>query len=202
MSLDVGRAPRLAVSQRVDVIAGRNERRDALDQQLTAWLVEVGCLPLPVPNTLAGAVEGWLRAIAPSAALLSGGNDVGDVPERDRIEQALLDYARDRHLPVLGICRGMQMMGVWSGVTLAAVEGHVGTRHVLSGKLAGEVNSFHNFALAACPGNFDVLAQSADGAIEAIGHQTLPWQGWMWHPEREAVRAKADLNRARALFRG
>lgn len=47
--------------------------------------------------------------------LLSGGNDIGKIDERDKTERRLLDYASDRALPALGLCRGMQMMALWAG---------------------------------------------------------------------------------------
>jgi putative glutamine amidotransferase len=78
----------------------------------------------------------------------------------------------------------------------------VRTRHRLSGRITGEVNSYHEHVLADCPEGFAVLARSEDDAIEAIGHATLPWEGWMWHPEREAGFAPADLQRARMLLAG
>ena len=204
---------KVAVSQRVDVWADRGERRDALDQRLSRWLMAAGCIPVPVPNALSTPLmagqdeewQGWLRAVKPDAVLLSGGNDIGEAPERDNTEHRLLDYARDRALPALGICRGMQMMAVWAGGSLAPVSGHVRTRHRLQttanmGAWPDEVNSFHNFSLAECPGGFVVTARAEDGAIEAIRHETLPWEGWMWHPEREPQFGSADVMRFRALL--
>jgi putative glutamine amidotransferase len=41
---------------------------------------------------------------------------------------------------------------------------------------------------------------SQDGEIEAIEHTTLPWQGWMWHPEREAEFAASDQIRFKSLL--
>lgn len=195
----------LAVSQRVDVIAGRDERRDALDQNLARWLLAAGCLPAPVPNALAGVsdhdLEDWLAHIHPAAIVLSGGNDLGEAPERDATERRLLDWAASRRLPVLAICRGMQMMGVHAGGTLVEVHGHVRTRHRLDGDYDGmSVNSFHRFALADAPPGFRVLAQAEDGTIEAIQHNTLPWLGWMWHPEREAAFAPELLSALRNLL--
>ena len=197
---------KVAVSQRVDAYPDRGERRDALDQRLCQWLVEVGCIPVPVPNTLsAGEWQSWLHAVKPDAVLLSGGNDIGEAPERDNTERSLLAYARDRALPVLGICRGMQMMTVWAGGNLEPVSGHVRTRHRLqatanTGEWPDEVNSFHNFSLAECPGGFVVTARAEDGAIEAMRHATLPWEGWMWHPEREPQFNPTDVVRLRALL--
>lgn len=94
------------------------------------------------------------------------------------------------------------MMADWAGVDLHPVERHVRTRHRLSGEVSGEVNSYHNFSLANCPSEFKVLARSEDGEIEAIRHQSLAWEGWMWHPEREENFATRDLQRVKDLFGG
>lgn len=194
---------RILISQRVDILASRGERRDAADQRLSSFLGAIGALAFPVPNTLyaAGRLDTWLEAISPEGLVLSGGNDVGTQPDRDHTERALLVWATTRHLPVLGICRGMQMMGVAAGARLVRIEGHVRTRHTLSGTLAGgKVNSFHDYTLESCPEEYAVLATSEDGAIEAIRHRRLPFEGWMWHPERETPFSAQDLNRAREIF--
>jgi gamma-glutamyl-gamma-aminobutyrate hydrolase PuuD len=191
----------IAVSQRVDDISTHGERRDALDQRVTLFLREAGLGAVPVPNVMSPQdLAQWLSDINPSGIILSGGNDIGDSPERDMTERALLDHAQGRHLPLLGICRGMQMMGVWGGASLKPVQGHVRTRHMLRGEVTGNVNSYHGFALSDCPANFKVTARSEDGEIEAISHFTLRWQGWMWHPEREDPMAAADIQRVQALF--
>jgi gamma-glutamyl-gamma-aminobutyrate hydrolase PuuD len=191
---------RVAVSQRIDVHIQRQESRDALDQRLMAFLVSCGLTPVPVPNSLGGELPGWLASVRPQAVLLSGGNDLGECPDRDATEHALLQHAHDLRLPLLGICRGMQMMGQWGGVSLQSVQGHLRTRHQLSGMLTQQVNSYHQFALASCPQGYEVLACSGDGHIEAIRHLHLPWEGWMWHPEREPVFSQHDLRRGRKLL--
>lgn len=192
----------VAVSQRVDDYPRRGEIRDALDQRLIEWLHIAGYLPYPVPNVLLdlNALAAWLDVLQPDGIVLSGGNDLGQAGSRDRTEEALLNYAQQHHLPLLGICRGMQMMGVWTQADLKPVEGHVASRHMLSGECAGSVNSHHNYSLAACPSGFRVLALSEDGEIEAVQHLTLPWEGWMWHPEREDLFSGQDMQRLRSLF--
>ena len=192
----------VAVSQRVDILKGRDETRDALDQRLVMFIAASGNLVVPIPNTLqeTNNVRAWFTAIKPSAIVLSGGNSIGEVTTRDQTESRLLDYAHDNELPVLGICRGMQMMAHWAGTSLHSVEGHVQTRHQLTGQIITDVNSFHDFSLANCPYGFEVLANSEDGEIEAIRHLSLPWEGWMWHPEREENFSDQDLERFKGLM--
>ena len=196
----------VAISQRVDVFPDRKETRDALDQRLTDFLLVAGYLPVPVPNRLFGEgadrkiFEQWVARISPQAIVLSGGNDIGSCRSRDLTENGLLDYAKDNYLPVLGICRGMQMIGVHAGVGLRSVGGHVRTRHAIYGEIVRDANSYHNLALNTCPSSFNVLARSTDGEIEAIRHQILPWEGWMWHPERESTFEPDDIIRLRKLI--
>jgi gamma-glutamyl-gamma-aminobutyrate hydrolase PuuD len=192
----------VAISQRVDVFPDRDEVRDALDQRLTAFIASCGFIPMPVPNGLGIEIQEWLMILKPFAIVLSGGNDICERVERYDTEIALLTHAREYFLPVLGICRGMQMIAHWAGVGLHSVRGHVKTRHQLNGKISCEVNSYHNYSLSSCPSDFEVLARSEDGEIEAIKHLTLPWEGWMWHPERENCFSTDDIQRIRDLFSG
>ena len=204
----------MAITQRIDSVAGRAELRDALDQRLVQWLVHAGFLPVLVPNTLSAtghpsgqALESWLQVIQPGALILSGGNDIGEYPARDDTERYLLSWAETKRVPVLGICRGLQMMAVWAGVDLVKKEGHVGTRHQLvvharKDEWPANVNSYHNWGLASCPAGFEVAAKAEDGSIEAIKHVELPWEGWMWHPEREAPFSPQDIKRLKRLFSG
>jgi len=193
-------------------VPGRAELRDALDQRLVQWLVHAGGLPVIVPNTLSdgGVVDesvlaSWLRAVRPGALVLSGGNDIGEYPARDATERYLISWAETERIPLLGICRGMQMLAVWAGGELVKKKGHVGTRHplqtpALEGEWPASVNSYHNWALASCPAGFEVAAHAEDGSIEAIRHAELPWEGWMWHPEREMPPSAEDTRRLQALF--
>lgn len=193
---------RVAISLRIDVFPDRQETRDALDTRLVEFVIAGGGVPFLVPNGLTAnhLLPAWLDAVRPQAIVLSGGNDLGGCPQRDATEQHLLDHARHNHLPLLGICRGMQMMVHSAGGSIKERAGHVRVRHRLSGEIGHEVNSFHRFSPTAAPEGYRVLAQSEDGGIEAICHATLPWEGWMWHPEREAPFCLEDLQRMKALL--
>jgi N5-(cytidine 5'-diphosphoramidyl)-L-glutamine hydrolase len=205
----------VGVTQRVDKIESYDEYREALDQRLIDWIVQSGFIPVPIPNALVNitspngrqsTLSNWLNTVKIDSILLSGGNDIGDIDSRDLTEKYLLLWAEENRKPVLGICRGMQMIGVYFGSKLIEVGGHVRTRHQLQVKnsqtssLPKSVNSYHNLALDSCPDRFQVLAESEDGNIEAIKHKELSWEGWMWHPEREAQFNQIDQERFKKLM--
>jgi gamma-glutamyl-gamma-aminobutyrate hydrolase PuuD len=176
----------VAVTQRVVIDPPHSTRRDCLDQVWSKFLLACGLAPVPVPNSVEAALAicGQVDGI-----VLTGGNDLaeygGDAPERDATETALLDMAERRGLPVLGVCRGMQMILHRFGSPLHRVEGHVAPRQriLIDGRVA-DVNSFHNFAAKEVHPPLITWAVADDGVIKAVKHQQGRVFGMMWHPER------------------
>ena len=196
------------ISQRVDFIKERSEFRDTLDHRLTTLFADLGFVPIPVSNWFGDNLNNWLDAIGPRAVVISGGNNIGEYVCRDETEMQLLVYARKMQLPVFGICRGMQMMATFFGARLRKVGGHAGTHHPLiltelaSGPFPSDVNSYHDWEIYDCPSELKVIARSPDGCIEAISHATLPWEGVMWHPERDLSPESTIKDRISSLFIG
>jgi N5-(cytidine 5'-diphosphoramidyl)-L-glutamine hydrolase len=205
----------VGISQRIDKLDSHEEFRDALDQRLIEWVVETGFIPAPIPNSLVNMempmsaqslLYEWIEIMSIDALVLSGGNDIYTVQQRDLTENSLLFWAEKSKKPALGICRGMQMMGLYAGGELKEVAGHVRTEHQLhlvdnkSDIFPEPVNSYHNQALRECPDAFQLLAKSEDGNIEAMRHKELAWEAWMWHPEREENFSKSNQARFRELI--
>jgi gamma-glutamyl-gamma-aminobutyrate hydrolase PuuD len=192
---------RLGITQRVEHIVAYGERRDCLDQRWTKLAFHLGCIPIPLPNTTPQNVARLLDHLNLDAVILSGGNSIGKVdpsasdvaPERDAFELAMISEASRRELPILGICRGMQIINTKYGGRLSLVAGHVATAHELEVEeefrdlMPTPVNSYHNWAIG--PGDlspeFAPIAFDADQNIEAFQHQSKKLAGIMWHPERE-----------------
>lgn len=221
-----------------------HERADVLHAAYSDAVYAVGGLPVLLPP--AAATEGSEHVVARAsevlarvdALVLTGGADVdpgryGEVahPEtrswredRDAWEVALLSAADALALPVLGVCRGMQVMAVAAGGTL---EQHVpdrvgGSAHspgadafgpvevvtVPGTRVAGllgrsaAVRCHHHQGVAVHPG-FVVSAVAPDATVEAIERPGDRFcVGVQWHPETAAdVGLLAGLVRAAAAYR-
>jgi putative glutamine amidotransferase len=178
---------KIAISMRVETNQRREERADVIDQRLISFIAKLGLEPIPIPN-LGMDVPEWLSTVAPEGIVLSGGNDLcivgGDAPERDAGEVGILEWASSRHLPVLGICRGMQMIATVNGAKLDRRANHAGVEHDIHGTLSGRVLSHHLWCIPSPPKTFEVLAYADDGSVEAIASTDHRILGIMWHPER------------------
>ena len=194
------------------VVSAQGETRDALARDWPVLLERLGrrdgYLPdwVMLPN-IGRDVVGLACRLGLRGLLLTGGDDFGLTPDRDETEAALLDWARDENLPVLGICRGAQWLARQAGMELVPLsrERHVAARHAVvwqtpdvcssfwRGVLPREgteiVNSWHCWGIGqALPSTLRAVAVCPDdGSVEAFCHVSLPWLGLVWHPERESA---------------
>ena len=93
------------------------------------------------------------------------------------------------------------MLAKFYGSELIKIDGHVNVKHKIIGEINTEVNSFHNLALSRIPDEFELLAKSYDGVIEAIVCKSKKMEGWMWHPERDHIFNPIFIKRIKTLFK-
>lgn len=140
-------------------------------------------------------------------------NESRHLPVADAAQIALVHAALERGLPLLGICRGLQIVNVALGGTLVQDLGeecgHVNrgvpipqvlTTHTvqpepgsriadLLGTAPVEVRSAHHQAVDALGARLVATALSHDGHVEAIEHRDAPVLAVQWHPEDVAAPA-------------
>jgi len=197
------------ITQRVDTIDHYHETRDALDQKWTAFLETVELYPIIVPNK-AELLRYYLNENIAGIVLSGGSSTVkygGNSIERDTLEERLLNWAIEIEKPVLGVCRGCQVILDYFHIPLIKVNAHVAISHdvnIQAGKYFSSgrkiVNSFHTLSTKVCKAPLKIQAISADGCVEAVEHETLPIIGLMWHPERHSPFEDNDLKIVNALF--
>ncbi len=201
----------------------RSAERQGVNSKYVSAVLSAGAIPLILPPDIGAArAMGVLDGI--DALLLTGGEDVdpswygaaaipalGDVDrERDLFELALFAGARQRGMPILGICRGIQLINVALGGTLwqdlpterpstiahdrsdargvrthsIALEGGCRLASILSAT-SMDVNSFHHQGIRELAPPLRASAWAGDGLIEAV--EASSEESWLlavqWHPE-------------------
>jgi putative glutamine amidotransferase len=215
-----------------------DQRADVLPAQYAEAVVACGGVPLLLPPVdVMGAAEAVVRRL--DGLVVSGGADVdpatydaaphprtaGWRPDRDAWELALLTAAEAVALPVLGVCRGMQLMAVHAGghldqhtPDLVGHEAHspggdafgaIAVSTAAGSRLAAlvgpslEVNCHHHQSVSEHPG-YVATAHAEDGTLEAMEAESAErfCVGVQWHPETAAdVGLLAGLVRAAAAYR-
>jgi N5-(cytidine 5'-diphosphoramidyl)-L-glutamine hydrolase len=196
----------VAVTQRVMKHQGYNEKWDALDQKWADFLQQCGIIPLIIPNRLPTA-RALLDRIPIDGVLLTGGNDIpsagGDVQERDQVELHLLETAITGKIPLLGVCRGMQMIQNHFGIELIRIDGHVKPLQTITvNGVPEQLNSYHNYGTKNSNQILKVWARSEDGVVKAVRHSDYKLEGIMWHPERNSPFSQRDIERISIFFKG
>ena len=197
----------------------------------TEAVTRAGGTPVIIPVAAAESAADYIRLV--DALVLTGGQDVSpclydeepDIligatsPERDASEKALLEEALKQGKPILGICRGLQLINVVLGGTLyqdLATQANITVQHVQKSQPHSAthsirieadthlakcmadgvlVNSIHHQGIKALGQGLKVAAWSSDGVIEAIesseGSQIVAVQ---WHPEELSRDSQENLS--------
>ncbi len=187
--------PIIGISLRVTNADKYAEKRDSLSHDWPLLFEQLGFFPLFIPNTLSD-ISAFLDEMKVSGLILSGGDNVGDEPLRDKTEKIIIDYAMSHSIPLIGICRGMQVINSFFGGKVRILDNstHVNKSHLLNFKNhillktdSIEVNSFHHNVIdpTNLGKNLSPFAISKiDNTIEGFFHNELQIFGVMWHPER------------------
>jgi microsomal dipeptidase-like Zn-dependent dipeptidase/gamma-glutamyl-gamma-aminobutyrate hydrolase PuuD len=203
-----------------------NDAQSQLNQVYYTSIVKAGGVPYIIPPFDVLAEGGWTDDILDSldGIVFSGGGDVNPLyfneqpipdlhavaTERDEMELLLVRRSADKQIPILGICRGIQVMNVAFGGTVLqdiyAQGDNVWIKHSqnaprfasshtvslepgsliarIYGKQELAVNSFHHQAVGQLAPGFKVTATSPDGVIEAMeSTEYKSVLGVQWHPE-------------------
>ena len=205
---------RVGLTQRVSVVEKYGERRDCLDQAWASLTQHLGCTPIPLFNRI-DDVGRYLESIGVDALILTGGNDphwlegaVNPAPERDAFETSALEHCMDNEIPVVGVCRGMQMINAYFGGSMEKVKDHVAFHHRVTFSegefLPVTVNSYHNYGISRknTGDGLRVLGTADDGTVELFSHEDLSVHGIMWHPERESPSRDTDILLLRTILTG
>ena len=208
-------------------------KRAYVNKDYVDAVIRAGGVPLIIPfSTDKEVIISQAQLI--DGLILSGGHDINPYnygqepsqkigetfPERDTYEMILLEESK-RNIPILGICRGFQLINVAAGGTLyqdlSLIPGNI-LKHnqvsnptlkthkveikensVISSIFGKEtmVNSFHHQVIDKVANDFIVVAKASDGVVEAIEHKTYKFLvAVQWHPEMLAV----NCEKARELF--
>jgi len=185
-------------------------------------ILRAGGIPLMLPFVEEESVARAQMSLI-DGLLLSGGIDVNPLvygeephpqlgpiyPKRDTHELHLVKIAQETNKPILGICRGLQLLNAAFGGTLyqdiphmtntdiqhaQKVQKHISTHTVdlkpgtilqqIFGSTSLLTNSLHHQAIKQLASVFTVNAQTKDGLIEGIENQANPFiLAVQWHPE-------------------
>ncbi len=206
---------KIAISQRLIENNSYYEIRDELDIRWAALFRELDYLPILLPTNY--NFEKYFELIDINGIILSGGNDLGYLvndelsKKRDIFEKSIIKFAIKECIPMLGVCRGMQIIAdYFNNDDLEKVDGHVGTSHriVVSDKSKFReylkkldfVNSYHNYGIKKIPDGFILSAKSDDGIIEAMENKEHNIFCQMWHSERQTPFKENELMIIKKLF--
>lgn len=192
-----------------------------VESDMLKFLSKRDVFPIMIPNVEDGILESYLSKM--DGFVLQGGADLspltyGEEPlnekwrgdrKRDLYEVKILDHAKKHKKPLLGICRGMQMLNVYYGGSLyqdLETQNAVSVPHrdqemydtlnhqveIIKGSFLEkiyqknkiQVNSVHHQGVKKIAKELIPQAiDSKDDLVEALAHRELPHWGVQWHPE-------------------
>lgn len=160
---------------------------DSLEHNYIEYFEKLGYKLVIVPNRTKN-LKSYLENIYGIILTGGGSTPLKKLSIRDKIEIDLIKNSIKNKIPLLGICRGMQMINYYFGGKLKKIKKHVKINHEIyfKKKKIAKVNSYHNEAILKknIHKDLEIIAETKDNVIEAIKHKKHKILGIMWHPER------------------
>lgn len=208
-------------------------RRSYVNEDYVKSVIKNGGIPYIIPmNNNVEVVKEQINNV--DGLILSGGHDVtpryynqepyknlgGILPERDEFDFKLVEFAKEKNIPILGVCRGCQILNVYYGGSLyqdLSLKNGANIKHnqvnfpsmtthsvdLVDGTRLKElfkeesimVNSFHHQIIDEVAPGFVASAYSKDGVVEAIEKPEYKYMlAVQWHPEMlHSVEEKMNL---------
>lgn len=198
------------------------EERDALSKDWSSYLGRLfpDAVIIPLINSTKNIIK-TMKELGIDRVILSNGEDFGLNKARDATEKKLLAYCMAHRIPVLGVCRGLQMLNVLFGgrlendvVKKTGYEHGRGTIHKVeiitktpfskfTKQKTMSVNSYHHqgVLVSGIAHELRIFAKSRDGLVEGLYHPTKAIVGIQWHPERKNPSAAFDKKIITNLFK-
>ena len=210
-----------------------NAHKTSISEDYSLAIIEAGGIPVVLPvhdnmeiiKELVGYLDGLLLSGGVDPDPLLFGEDclqeLGNIsPERDRFEYMILEEFEKTKKPILGICRGLQLVNIYYGGTLFQDISYANTKiqhkqrwqldlpthnidilgedHIfyeIFGKNT-RVNSFHHQMIKDIAPSLTPIAKSSDGIVEAFWKKDYPFfYAIQWHPEMMSVRGNKDMKK-------
>ena len=151
----------------------------------------------------------------PKGLIVSGGGDIYNYDkklynlQRDKNEKKIIDFFKNKKLPILGICRGFQLICSYNGINLTRVKNHVKKNHNIYNLYQDKklnfnkinTNSFHNYAVRKLNNKFEKLAIHDDQTVEIAKLKNSQIYLFMFHPERKNKDQKKIDNLIKKIFK-
>lgn len=188
------------------------EERNCISSDYIKFFQKYECNPVLIPNNLKNPIE-YFERLECKSLVLTGGEDIlihydevkkGKIifkNNRDRTEYLLLEYCLNNNIPILGICRGMQLINLYFKNMIEKLDvNHININHkitinsVFNEDKVIEVNSFHNNGIKSknLSKELKYFAFDENGVVEGVylENKILAVQ---WHPERSESKIDREI---------